>query len=214
MPAADMLYWIEAHGGNPATSGRWGEDWSRGLESRTGVAHPAQCCFHACPPAAGPPSCRHDCLCCGHHTHASTHLTAAIQPLSRLAAGRWAKAHPEVAAVVEGKIPAVVDAPFWLHWGKAWLWLIMEAVIIAAAVLTNRNSDRWTAQLIQSGGPDCTVDTQMDCHKGGEDTGWVGVGAVVDAGLQVVAEELSCPQGRAAEQQQWRAGHLVAGDGG
>lgn len=27
---ADMLYWIEAHSGNPATSGRWGEGGTLG----------------------------------------------------------------------------------------------------------------------------------------------------------------------------------------
>lgn len=69
---------------------------------------------------------------------------------------------------MDGQVLAVVDAPFWMHWRKAWLWLFMEAVVVAAAVLTNNNSNRWTDQLTEAEGADCTGDTRLDCKKGGE----------------------------------------------
>ena len=72
---------------------------------------------------------------------------------------------------MEGKMPAVVDAPMWMHWRKAWIWLTMEAVVVAGAVLTNKNSDRWTARLEEMGGPDCTEVVGLECNKGGELSG-------------------------------------------
>lgn len=71
-------------------------------------------------------------------------------------------------------MPAVIDAPIWMHWRKAWLWLFMEAVVIAGAVLTMRNSDRWTEQLEAMGGQHCTEVTELECKKGGELSCWMG----------------------------------------
>ena len=83
-------------------------------------------------------------------------------------AARWAAQHPEAAEGAEGGVLAVVDAPIWMHWRKAWLWLAMEAVVIAGCVTSNRNSDRWTEQLVAAGGPDCTNETGLECKKSGE----------------------------------------------
>lgn len=71
-------------------------------------------------------------------------------------------------------MPAVIDAPMWMHWRKAWLWLFMEAVVIAGTVLTMRNSDRWTEQLEAMGGQHCTEVTELECKKGGELSCWMG----------------------------------------
>jgi hypothetical protein len=108
-----LLYWVEAHSNNPAT-GRWSECGCSHCQLPTWRRHPLL--RQLLQPRS----------CCRQGQN--------IRPLTLPPLPPAFAAIPS-AGPNEIDLPAVIDAPLWWHWRKAGVWVILEGVMVAMAVL-------------------------------------------------------------------------------